>query len=113
MEKLYTAAGRSLPTVPWERYPRPQLRRADWLCLNGDWALRFGGVTQTIRVPFCAESLLAGLETLPAIGETLAYRRRFTLPEGWAGRRVLLHFGAVMRKAKEAQHEFWKEPSIF
>ena len=100
MEKLYTGAGRSLPAVPWERYPRPQLRRADWLCLNGDWALRFGGTEQTIRVPFCAESLLAGLEKLPAIGETLAYRRRFTLPEGWAGRRVLLHFGAVMRKAE-------------
>ena len=43
MEKLYTAAGRSLPAVPWERYPRPQLRRADWLCLNGWWDCSFGG----------------------------------------------------------------------
>lgn len=37
MRKLYAAEDRALPASPWERCPRPQLRRADWLCLNGLW----------------------------------------------------------------------------
>ena len=37
MQRLYTKEGLSLPEVPWERYPRPQLRREEWLCLNGKW----------------------------------------------------------------------------
>ena len=100
MQKLYTEEGRNLPAVPWERYPRPQLRRADWLCLNGDWQLIVGGKTQTIRVPFCPESLLSGVETPPPIGTEMVYRRTFRLPESWRGRRVLLHFGAVMRDCR-------------
>ena len=99
MRKLYTEEGRALPAIPWERYPRPQLRRADWLCLNGLWDCSFGGKTRQIRVPFCAESLLSALDTAPAIGEEIAYRRVFAIPDSWRGRRVLLHFGAVSRLA--------------
>ena len=99
MRKLYTEEGRALPAIPWERYPRPQLRRADWLCLNGWWDCSFGGRTRQIRVPFCAESLLSGLDEAPEIGEEIACRRAFTVPAGWRGRRVLLHFGAVSRLA--------------
>ena len=98
MQKLYTKPGRSLPGIPWDRYPRPQLVREDWLCLNGEWELAFGGTRQTIRVPFSPECLLSGVSAVPRIGEKMVYRRRFTVPEGWRGRRVLLHFGAVMRK---------------
>ena len=100
MRRLYTEAGRNLPAIPWERYPRPQLRRADWLCLNGEWELLSGGRRQTIRVPFCAESLLSGVEYPPKIGEEMVYRRVFSVPEGWRGKRVLLHFGAVMRDCR-------------
>lgn len=96
MQKLYSKAGRELTGVPWLRYPRPQMVREDWLCLNGDWELNFCGTTQTIRVPFCPESLLSQVVTPPKIGYEMVYRRRFTIPEEWAGRRVLLHFGAVM-----------------
>ena len=99
VRKLYTEEGRALPAIPWERYPRPQLRRADWLCLNGLWDCSFGGKTRQIRVPFCAESLLSALDTAPAIGEEIAYRRVFSVPDSWRGRRVLLHFGAVSRLA--------------
>ena len=98
MRRLYTEEGRMLPEIPWERYPRPQMKRADWLCLNGPWELQTGGRKQTIRVPFCAESLLSGVEHPPKIGEEMRYRRSFAVPEGWRGKRVLLHFGAVMRK---------------
>ncbi len=98
-QKLYTKEGRSLPAVPWERYPRPQMVRADWLCLNGMWHFSFGGTRTQIRVPFCPESLLSGVKDAPAIGQEMTYRRTFAVPQNWTGKRVLLHFGAVMRKA--------------
>ena len=100
MQKLITEAGRRLTGQPWTAYPRPRLRRTDWLCLNGDWSLETPSGVQTIRVPFCPESLLSGVETPPDWGETMVYRRHFTLPEDWAGRRILLHFGAVSREAE-------------
>ena len=99
MQKLYTKAGKELVGVPWLRYPRPQMVRKDWLCLNGDWELCCADTTQRVRVPFCPESLLSGVDTPPKVGEEMHYRRCFTLPEEWAGRRVLLHFGAVMSSA--------------
>ena len=104
MQKLYTTEGRSLPEVPWDRYPRPQMVREDWLCLNGSWELtvvntRGQALSTAICVPFCAESLLSGLKTPPATGDRLEYRRCFSVPDTWRGKRVLLHFGAVMRDA--------------
>ena len=98
-QKLYTKEGRSLSAVPGERYPRPQMVRADWLCLNGMWDFSFGGTCTQIRVPFCPESLLSGVKDAPAIGQEMTYRRTFAVPQDWTGKRVLLHFGAVMRKA--------------
>ncbi|MBR4474162.1 MAG: glycoside hydrolase family 2 [Oscillospiraceae bacterium] len=98
MQMLYTAAGRNLPAVPWNRYPRPQMQRADWLCLNGRWSLACEhGAVQQILVPFCPESLLSGVAEAPAAGETMVYRRFFRIPDDWQGRRILLHFGAVSR----------------
>ena len=105
MRRLYSDAGRSLPKIPWARYPRPQLRRDDWMTLNGEWALRINQGYRAsrdckIRVPFCPESLLSGVEQPPKIGDQLVYRRAFTIPETWRGRRILLHFGAVMRSCR-------------
>jgi beta-galactosidase/beta-glucuronidase len=95
-------------SIPRPEYPRPQYERADWLNLNGPWAFqrdpgrsgRARGLAgdapydEQITVPFCPESRLSGLgytDFMPAVW----YRRTVTLPEAWAGRRVLLHFGAV------------------
>ncbi len=99
LQRQYTKEGRSLPAVPWERYPRPQMQRSEWMCLNGEWAFSFGDTNTHICVPYCPESLLSGVEHAPAIGQEMVYRRTFSIPQAWAGRRVLLHFGAVMRKA--------------
>ena len=99
MQELYTQEAARIPDVPWEVYPRPQLRRERWLCLNGLWELRVGHTAQPVRVPFCPESLLSGTIRKPELGETLRYRRSFSVPEDWRGRRILLHFGAVMREA--------------
>ena len=100
MQKLFSKEGKSLPEIPWDAYPRPQLRRRDWLCLNGTWSLQFGHTQTEILVPFCPESLLSGVERAPAIGEEMIYRRSFSVPDTWAGQHILLHFGAVMRDAQ-------------
>lgn len=97
MQKLYTKEGQHLPDIPWNRYPRPQMVREDWLCLNGEWELLCHGRSGRVLVPFCLESLLSGVNAAPEIGEDFVCRRCFTVPAFWRGRRVLLHFGAVMR----------------
>ena len=110
MNRLYTAAGEALRGTPWPDYPRPQLVREDWLNLNGEWFFQSepdgpgGGAFRQgrIRVPFCPESLLSGVEQPPKPGDRLDYRRTFTIPNAWRGKRILLHFGAVMR-ASEAR----------
>jgi hypothetical protein len=85
-------------------YPRPQLMRAQWTSLNGEWdfAIDFDGDrrepshivwNQTIRVPFSPETSFSG------IGDTglfrgCWYRRWLELAEP-GDKVVLLHFGAV------------------
>ena len=102
--ELLTEAGERLINapggVPWDVYPRPRLVRKDWLCLNGEWEFYTESAPDPvpIRVPFCAESLLSGLDGARRgalrYGEKLYYTRRFSVPEGWKGRRVLLHLTA-------------------
>ena len=103
---LYTTKGEQLHGVPWNAYPRPQLRRDSFLCLNGEW--EFAEVyrdeqptdyPERIRVPFAPESLLSGIHRTFSRGVHLYYRRTFSLPDGFAGGRVLLHFGAVDQHA--------------
>ncbi|MEV5643821.1 sugar-binding domain-containing protein [Streptomyces flaveolus] len=95
------------PSVPRPEYPRPQFVRRDWLNLNGTWqfetdqgdsglerGLLDRALTGEILVPFAPESELSGVGDTDFL-EAVWYRRRFTPPAEWAGRRVLLHFGAV------------------
>ena len=88
-------------------HPTPQFERADWLNLNGEWELEIDPAkgadpakpfSKKINVPFCPESRLSGVGYTDFMN-TLYYRRSFTRPESFAGRRVLLHFGAVDYKA--------------
>lgn len=95
--------------VPLNEYPRPQLQRNDWLCLNGKWdyiggksapdalnpqsAASFGSVNHKILVPYCPESFLSGIQKNQEIN--LWYRRIFELPASWNGKDVLINFGAV------------------
>ena len=46
-------------------------------------------------VPFTFEAALSGIGKGKEIHEHLWYRRAFTVPPAWSGRRVLLNFGAV------------------
>ena len=96
--------------VPLPEYPRPQMTRQDWLNLNGTWEYMGGGkvpdaehapeaaplfseTAQKIHVPFPPESYLSGVMRKQEIN--LWYRRPFTVPQAWSGKRILLHFGAV------------------
>ena len=83
------------PQIPWEEYPRPQLRRDSFFCLNGKWRFAINGEEQgDILVPYPPESKLSGA-TAPKPGDQMTYEREFRLPEGFRKERVLLHFGAV------------------
>ena len=99
--------------LPRPEHPQPQFQRADWLNLNGIWDFQFDdqdlGLAQNwqnglsefsrpILVPFAFESPASG------IGETgfhprVWYSRTFSVPDSWAGRRLMLHFGAVDYRA--------------
>ena len=97
MQSLFTSAGEALSGTPWNTYPRPQLVRKDWLCLNGKWNFTCGGTKTDINVPFCPESLLSGVNIKMEYGQEMLYSRCFTVPEESQGKRILLHFGAVSR----------------
>ena len=85
-------------------YPRPMMKRENWKNLNGIWefAMRPKGEASRpekfddhILVPFCVESALSGVKKKVVETDMLWYRRTFDMPREWAGRRILLHFGAV------------------
>lgn len=92
-------------------YPRPQLRRAEWLNLNGPWRFAFDDEVRfrlpsdierwplTIEVPFAPETRRSGIEDT-GFHRSCWYERDFDFqanPAPGDGRRhrVILHFGAV------------------
>ncbi len=85
-------------------YPRPQLVRADWQSLNGQWDFAFDDDAQfnapsdpiawdrTITVPFAPESAASGIGDR-GFHRACWYRRQFDVAPGEGS--VILHLGAV------------------
>jgi hypothetical protein len=100
---LMTQWGTDLdPQHVLSEYPRPQMARRDWFCLNGVWELSLSSkratdfkYDQKILVPFPVESALSGVKAKVDADTAIRYRRQFTIPAEWAGKKLLLHFGAV------------------
>ena len=88
----------------WQSYPRPQLKRGNWMNLNGLWDYAItskktekSGVSYEgrILVPFAVESALSGVKRTFTPDDLLWYRRTFNVDEAWKGKNVILNFGAV------------------
>ena len=73
----------------WQVYPRPQMKREEYLILNGTWSLD----GQNIRMPFPPQAFLSSFHG--NVGKQLIYEKKFKLPDSFTKERVLLHFGAV------------------
>ncbi|MDO4324099.1 MAG: glycoside hydrolase family 2 TIM barrel-domain containing protein [Lachnospiraceae bacterium] len=95
-------SGQELKGQVLSEYPRPQMQRDEWICLNGYWHYAIttkGGHPENfdgrILVPFSPESSRSGVERKLKPGEYLWYFHSVDLPEVPEGKRLLLHFGAV------------------
>ena len=98
----------ALAQIPRAEYPRPQFEREAWQNLNGEWTFTLDpvktgwerglrnskGFADKIIVPFAPESKLSGVEHKEFI-PCIWYQRNITIPAEWAGKDVLLQFGAV------------------
>lgn len=96
-------------SVPLSEYPRPQLQRDQWMCLNGKWDYHggkeapdahhpqvpasFDNVREKISVPYCPESFLSGIRRKQEIN--MWYRKTFEIPVAWKSKQIILHFDAV------------------
>ena len=91
--------------IPLSEYPRPQMVRDSYLCLNGTWNLRFlsdGDKAEDMRilVPYSPESEFSGVGRTLGAEETMLYSRRVDFPDAdLSESRLLLHFGAVDYRA--------------
>ncbi len=89
--------------TPLQEYPRPQLVRKNWQCLNGIFQYAITDFTDTIPekfdgdilVPFAVESDLSGVAKRISDKQLLWYEKKFTLCSCFQGKRVRLNFDAV------------------
>lgn len=85
--------------------------REEWQCLNGWWGFEVDAgdsglerglfereLEGRILVPFCPEAPSSGVGNTDRTA-AVWYRRTFTVPSSWSGRRTLLHFQAVDHEA--------------
>ena len=84
-------------------YPRPQLRRDSYFCLNGEWELTIAqkdsdmenAFFTVIQVPYPPESKTSGVGRRIAADEVMYYHKTFSVPVPANQDRTILHFGAV------------------
>ncbi|HDJ23076.1 MAG TPA: beta-galactosidase [Candidatus Aminicenantes bacterium] len=95
-------AERVSPSTVWNVYPRPQQKRKEWLNLNGLWDVAILPVDEgppqefqgKILVPFPVEAALSGIAQKVTEKQKVWYRRFFSLPAHWRGKKIFLNFEA-------------------
>ena len=92
--------------TPLSEYPRPQMVRDSYLCLNGVWELKFLSDAEKdpqpvpVVVPYSPESEFSGVNRTLQDFETMIYSRHVDFPDvDFSRSRLLLHFGAVDYRA--------------
>lgn len=91
------------PDNVWQEYPRPQFKRATWKNLNGIWDYAILKSNQPkpksfvgkILVPFSFESALSGVGKSINPEDKMWYRKKFSIPNEWKGKKILINFEAV------------------
>lgn len=114
LNSLTTVWGEALdPSNVLPEYPRPCLRRENYVTLNGTWDYAIVPVDGEIDVetlaqqaipsrwdgqivvPFSPEALLSGVGRTVQPNELLWYRRKIEIPKAADDQRLILHFEAV------------------
>ena len=87
---------------PLSEYPRPQLKRDSYICLNGYWEYAIRTIESIpdvfdgqILVPYSPEVEKSGVNKVITPKDYLFYRLNYEIPEGFVKDKVILHFGAV------------------
>ncbi len=93
---LKTPFENSLEEIPFAEYPRPQLKRDSYLCLNGQWDFEIKDkYVGKILVPFVPESRISGVMKTVGKKDELIYTKSFNVSADFLNDKTILHFGAV------------------
>src|SRR5574344_2079678 len=90
------------PEVPLSEYPRPNLQRDSYLCLNGTWDFAITkspelpiSYSSSLLVPYAPEAPLSQVSRLIQPDDFLFYRRLVQIPSEMLKEHILLHFNGV------------------
>ena len=97
-ERLHTPFEENKTDIPWDEYPRPQLKRDSFICLNGKWNLKLVRNNKTVAegeivVPFPLEAEVSEFKFEKQKNDIMVYSRNFDLSD--KSKKTILHFGAV------------------
>ncbi len=94
--QLTTPFEKDIKDIPFAEYPRPQLRRDSYFCLNGEWDFEIKNkYVGKILVPFAPESRLSGVMKDIGKKDLMLYSRNFDMACDFLNDKTILHFGAV------------------
>ena len=87
---------------PLSEYPRPQLKRDSYICLNGYWEYAIRTIESIpdvfdgkILVPYSPEVEKSEVNKVITPKDYLFYRLQYDIPQDFIKDKVILHFGAV------------------